>query len=49
MDAIVLIMFGALISMTTSLSFMELRRIRKRLEAQSKSSAADIKASAARM
>jgi uncharacterized membrane protein YidH (DUF202 family) len=29
---ILLVMFGALISMTTALTFMEVRRIRKRLE-----------------
>ena len=32
MDTILLIMFGALLSMTTSLTFIEVRRIRKRLE-----------------
>jgi hypothetical protein len=33
MDTILLIMFGALMSMTTALTFMEVRRIRKKLEA----------------
>jgi hypothetical protein len=32
MDTILLIMFGALMSMTTALTFMEVRRIRKKLE-----------------
>jgi hypothetical protein len=35
MDGIVFIMFAALISMTTSLTFMEVRRIRKKMETQS--------------
>jgi hypothetical protein len=32
MDTIVLIMFGCLISVTTSLTFIEVRRIRKKLQ-----------------
>ena len=32
---ILIIMFGALLSMTTALTFMEVRRIRKHLEAAS--------------
>ena len=32
MDGIVLIMFGSVISTMTALSFIELRRIRKKLE-----------------
>lgn len=32
MDTILLIMFGALISMTTALNFMEVRRIRKKMD-----------------
>jgi hypothetical protein len=34
MDAILLIMFGALFSMTSALTFMEVRRIRKKLESK---------------
>jgi hypothetical protein len=37
MDGILFIMFGAVISMTTALTFMEARRIRKQLESQSAS------------
>jgi len=37
MDTILLIMFGAVLSMTTALTFMEVRRIRKRLETTAKS------------
>jgi hypothetical protein len=35
MDTILMIMFGAVISMTTALTFMEVRRIRKRMELKS--------------
>jgi|GEM_PF-2811680 len=35
MDTILVIMFLAVISMTTAITFMEVRRIRKRLEANS--------------
>ena len=38
MDGILFIMFGAVISMTTALTFMEVRRIRKALQARSVSS-----------
>jgi hypothetical protein len=34
MDGIVLIMFGSVISTMTALSFIELRRIRKKLESK---------------
>ncbi len=34
MDAIVMIMFGCLLSTTTALTFMEVRRLRKKLEAK---------------
>jgi hypothetical protein len=34
MDGLVMIMFGSVIATMTALSFMELRRIRKRLEKQ---------------
>jgi hypothetical protein len=37
MDGILFIMFGALISMGTALTFMEVRRIRKHLESRSSS------------
>jgi hypothetical protein len=45
MDTILMIMFGALMSMTTALTFIEVRRIRKRLEQNSvmpKASAAQV-------
>jgi hypothetical protein len=45
MDSILMIMFGALMSMTTALTFIEVRRIRKRLEQNSvtpKASAAQV-------
>jgi len=32
MDNIIVILFGSLLAMTTSLSFIELRKIRKKLE-----------------
>jgi hypothetical protein len=44
MDGILFIMFGAVISMTTALTFMEVRRIRKHLQAQSTSAATRTKA-----
>jgi hypothetical protein len=34
MDSIVMIMFGSVLCTMTALSFMELRKIRKRLEKQ---------------
>ncbi|MBZ5597956.1 MAG: hypothetical protein LAN83_06505 [Acidobacteriia bacterium] len=34
MDAIVAIMFGSVICVTTALTFMEVRRIRKKLESK---------------
>jgi len=34
MDTILLIMFGAVISMSTALTFMEVHKIRKNLEAK---------------
>ena len=34
MDSIVLIMFGAVISMTTAVTYMEVRKIRKVLESE---------------
>ncbi len=34
MDTLVLIMFGSVLCTMTALSFMELRRIRKKLETQ---------------
>jgi hypothetical protein len=37
MDSILVIMFAAVICMTTSLTFMEVRRIRKRMDARSES------------
>lgn len=46
MDTIVMIMFGAVLTMTTALTFFEVRRIRKRLEAQGSGSAVEAKASA---
>jgi hypothetical protein len=45
MDTILMIMFGALMSMTTALTFIEVRRIRKSLErnsVQPKASAAQV-------
>ena len=45
MDTILVIMFGALLSMTTSLTFIEVRRIRKRMErtpVQEKAKAAEV-------
>ena len=36
MDTIVLIMFASVISTMTALSFIELRRIRKKLESRAK-------------
>jgi hypothetical protein len=39
MDNIVLIMFGSVLCAMTALSFMELRRIRKKLESKAKDSA----------
>jgi hypothetical protein len=36
MDTIILIMFASVISSMTALSFMELRRIRKKLESMAK-------------
>jgi hypothetical protein len=37
MDAIVMIMFGCLLCSMTALCFMELRRIRKKLESKTES------------
>jgi hypothetical protein len=34
MDAILVIMFGSVVCVTTALTFMEVRRIRKRLESK---------------
>ncbi len=34
MNGILLIMFGSLISTTTALTFMEVRRLRKKMEAK---------------
>jgi hypothetical protein len=39
MDTIVFIMFGSVLCAMTALSFMELRRIRKKLESKAKDSA----------
>jgi hypothetical protein len=39
MDAIVMIMFASVICTMTALSFMELRRIRKKLESKPESKA----------
>jgi hypothetical protein len=38
MDNIVFIMFGSVLCAMTALSFMELRRIRKKLESEAKES-----------
>lgn len=46
MDTILMIMFGAVLTMTTALTFFEVRRIRKKLEAQGGSSPVESKATA---
>jgi hypothetical protein len=44
MDNIVLIMFGSVLCAMTALSFMELRRIRKKLDSTSKDGAVKLRA-----